>query len=1449
MSQDETDDDHGNTPQDATVLRDGDLQIGSIVPNDDIDYFRIDVTPEEAGYISILWRETEIPTADHPFARFALFNSDETCATRECEFGGGATEGFGLTIGPGTYYLRVIGHPSPIFSNPNPEVRYYTVGWETGLLYRRLFENCAARQSKFQDPLYGCQNSLRNLDHPGEDINVEPAWEAGALGDGVKVVIADSGIDETHHDLDGAVDMDMSTTVVSDGRLFTPKNAHGTNLAGIIAAQHNDVGMRGIAPNATIINFRWHIAGNQIWTTPERIYQGMTHQHQDVGVSSNSWGFTSSGMPKQISSRTAEGIEKGIREGFGGKGTSYVFALGNTRNSNFSELETFYAIIPVCGVDESGKAIRPATRWGGYGSNLWVCAPFYTWATHLNSTYTWVEGKSFATGMVSGVVALVRGVNPELTWRDVKLILAGSARQNDPNHPEWTQGAPQYRAPDRTYHFNEHYGFGVVDAGAAVDRARSWVNLPPMKTMTVRSGRSALPDNVDTMQNLYATANAVTFIEFVEVNLTLNHQSLRDLSVELVSPEGTVAMLMETDPAMRDMAFNDSHRFGSSKFLGESPQGEWTLRVADRVAGGTGTLENWSIKFYGHGTNSPQAPTDLAVFPHDTQGLDASWEPPASDGGSHITGYTVQWKEADESWSTPSEVSQATVAGTTYTINGLTQGVEYAVRVIASNAVGDGEPSAETTGTPRETIPPQMVRPRVNGATLTVYYDEDLDKGSTPPADAFVVKVVVRGSGVHWQSEKARRLVEDVQVTGDTVVLTLASAVMPKDRGDYVVISYVPPSDETSPRVRDVAGNPAAGFRGTHVFNDTGEAAISNTPAEGQPTISITGTARVGEMLTAVTTGIEDADGLDGATYSYQWIWNNGNKDTDIPDATGATYTLDADDEGKTIKVQVSFTDDAGNEQTLTSKATNAVEAATNNAATGKPIISGTVQVGETLTADRSAIEDADGLPESFTYQWFTTDEGGVSARVKVSHSNATYRLRPDDKGKTVTMRVNFTDQGGKVESVVSDPTEAVIGVDRTERPHDLTATIAGDAVVLSWTDAVNGPDHDAYQILRHRPEQGESEPLVHVARLESADPTYTDTEVEPGVLYVYRVKAVVSIFGNLGEASGPAEVRVPAGEDEANADAPDGEQTNSAAEGGPTITGTAQVGETLTADTSGIEDDDGLDSVSYSHQWIRVDGGTEGDIPDATSSSYELADSDEGKTIKVKVSFTDDAGNAETLTSKATEAVAAKPNTPAEGQPTVTGNPWVGETLTADTSDIEDDDGLDTAAYRYQWSADGANIPDATGSTYTLREAEEGKTIKVKVSFTDDASHEETLISAATAAVRPPLTVSLENAAPDHDGSAVFTFEIRFSEEFGLSFKTLRDHAFAVGGGSVTKAKRVDNQSNIHWRITVEPDSTGDVTIVLPVTTDCNDSGAICTGDGRKLSNSLEFAVSGPGG
>ena len=303
---------------------------------------------------------------------------------------------------------------------------------------------------------------------------------------------------------------------------------------------------------------------------------------------------------------------------------------------------------------------------------------------------------------------------------------------------------------------------------------------------------------------------------------------------------------------------------------------------------------------------------------------------------------------------------------------------------------------------------------------------------------------------------------------------------------------------------------------------------------------------------------------------------------------------------------------------------------------------------------------------------------------------------------------------------------------------------------------------------------------------------------------------------------------------------------SNTPATGAPAIGGTARVGETLTASTSGISDQDGLTRVSYGYQWTA--GGS--DISGATGSNHTLTSSQQGQTVTVRVSFTDDAGNAESLTSVATAQVEARPNPPATGTPAISGTPQVGETLTASTSEIADQDGLTGVSYSYQWTAGGSDIDGATGSTYTLTFGEQGQTITVRVAFTDDASNAESLTSPATEAVAAPpaqLTASFLAAPSSHDGDNSFTFELRFSEEVEVSYLTLRDHAFTETGGQVTGASRLNQPSNTRWQITVEPDSDADVTVVLPPTTDCGAQGAICTGGGRKLSGRVELTVNGP--
>ena len=189
----------------------------------------------------------------------------------------------------------------------------------------------------------------------------------------------------------------------------------------------------------------------------------------------------------------------------------------------------------------------------------------------------------------------------------------------------------------------------------------------------------------------------------------------------------------------------------------------------------------------------------------------------------------------------------------------------------------------------------------------------------------------------------------------------------------------------------------------------------------------------------------------------------------------------------------------------------------------------------------------------------------------------------------------------------------------------------------------------------------------------------------------------------------------------------------NSPATGDPTISGMAQVDETLTADTSNIRDANGLTNVRYVHQWLRVDDMTETPISGADERTYMVSSADARKQLKVRVNFTDDDNHPESRTSDPTATV----NSPATGVPTILGTPQEGQRLTADTSDIMDADGLHGVTYSYQWirvdDMTETPISGADEQTYMVTSADVGKKLKVQVTFTDAASNAEELTSEPT--------------------------------------------------------------------------------------------------------------------
>lgn len=272
---------------------------------------------------------------------------------------------------------------------------------------------------------------------------------------------------------------------------------------------------------------------------------------------------------------------------------------------------------------------------------------------------------------------------------------------------------------------------------------------------------------------------------------------------------------------------------------------------------------------------------------------------------------------------------------------------------------------------------------------------------------------------------------------------------------------------------------------------------------------------------------------------------------------------------------------------------------------TGSVLITGTATENQTLTADASGVQDGNGLG-AFTYTWL---RNGAS----ISNSNHTqYTLTDADVGAQISVRVTFTDQDGYAEQVTSASTAAVVNV------NDLPA-------------------------------------------------------------------------------------------------------------GALVISGSAVKGQTLTANTSGLDDDDGFGPFSY--VWLRGND----PIAGATAATYMLTEADVGAAIRVRVSYTDDHGTGEQVTSSATAAV-QDVNAAPTGEVVVTGTLAIGQTLTADASGVADADGL--GPFSYQWLRDGDDIGGADDATYQLVEDDGGHHISVRVSYEDGDGTDESVVSDETAAV-----------------------------------------------------------------------------------------------------------------
>ena len=541
--------------------------------------------------------------------------------------------------------------------------------------------------------------------------------------------------------------------------------------------------------------------------------------------------------------------------------------------------------------------------------------------------------------------------------------------------------------------------------------------------------------------------------------------------------------------------------------------------------------------------------------------------------------------------------------------------------------------------------------------------------------------------------------------------------------------------------------------------------------------VTISGTVSEGETLTAQNT-LADNDGL--GALSYQWQRSDGSGGfANIGGATQSTYTLDDADVGRTVQVAVSYTDGQGTDESVTSMATNAVTG-TNDMPTGSVTISGTVSEGETLTA-QNTLADNDGLG-ALSYQWQRSDGSGGFANIGGA-TQSTYTLDDADVGRTVQVAVSYTDGQGTDESVTSMATNAVTGTnDMPTGSVTISGTVSeGETLTAQNTLA----DNDGLGALSYQWQRSDgSGGFANIGG--ATQSTYTLDDADVG----RTVQVAVSYTDGQGTDESVTSMAT---------NAVTG--TNDMPTGSVTISGTVSEGETLTAQNT-LADNDGLGALSY--QWQRSDGsGGFANIGGATQSTYTLDDADVGRTVQVAVSYTDGQGTDESVTSMATNAVTGTNDMPT-GSVTISGTVSEGETLTAQNT-LADNDGLGALSYQWQRS-DGsggfANIGGATQSTYTLDDADVGRTVQVAVSYTDGQGTDESVTSMATNAVTGTNdmptgsvtisgtvsegeTLTAQNTLADNDGLGALSYQWQRSDGSG---------GFANIGGATQSTYTLDD-------------------------------------------------------
>ncbi len=595
--------------------------------------------------------------------------------------------------------LQAIGEAAALYESG--ETRFAYPNW----LHRRT------RRAIPDDPLFSQQWHLRNTGQKsglaGEDVNVTPVWDTFRGSSGEVIAVVDDGLEIGHEDLAANVLPGMSWDFL-DGNADPTGGDHGTSVAGVAAARgFNDLGITGAAPLAGLVGHR--LLGAE---TDANEAEALSRNSEVVDIYTNSWGPADDGARLEGPGPLSESaIASGIRSGRSGLGCIYVWAGGNgydDDNSNYDGYANSRYTIAVAASTNLGRRAFYSEK----GANLLVSAPSDGGTLAITTTdrtgrlgfaagnyVSNFGGTSSAAPLAAGVVALMLQANPNLSWRDVQHILLTTAQQIDPADPDWQTngvGLP----------VNHKYGFGRIDASAAVTAAVGWSPAGPETVVEASaSPHVPIPDNDPVGITSTLQIDPDIRVEFVEVYFTAaNHSYWGDLEIMLTSPAGTRSVLAEGHSGGRSHVYNN-WRFGSARLFGESSRGAWTLTVSDRWARDQGTLQSWRLRI--HGTKNgpapagpPEAVTETASAVKAFSALLSGSVNPRGAATTYYFDYgsTTAYGMRTEALDAGSDRDTRVVS---VALTGLLPEKTYHYRIVASNSFGTarGEDRTFTTGT------------------------------------------------------------------------------------------------------------------------------------------------------------------------------------------------------------------------------------------------------------------------------------------------------------------------------------------------------------------------------------------------------------------------------------------------------------------------------------------------------------------------------------------------------------------------------------------------------------------------------------------------------------------------------------------------------------------------------------------------------------------------------